>query len=154
MLREWKEHQQSRENITGYHPRSIVSSIWYFILIQQLYGIQITRTSDSSEPADFSNVTHKWIFQEEYSSSIIESFACQRGREVAARETRTREAPPRACAEDVTGGRRGLRIKTSLSHLGHIQGRRHLLRFGLHRAVAEGPFQHRLLDPQQLTHLF
>lgn len=35
MLREWKEHQQSRENITGYHPRSIVSSskqhmIFYF----------------------------------------------------------------------------------------------------------------------------
>ena len=39
------------------------------------------------------------------------------------------------------------------SHLGHVERGRHLLHLGFHGAVAESPLQHRLLNPQQLTHL-
>lgn len=40
-----------------------------------------------------------------------------------------------------------------VTDLRHVEGGGHLLQLGLHRAVAEGSLQHRLLDAQQLAHL-
>lgn len=39
-----------------------------------------------------------------------------------------------------------------VTDLRHIEGGGHLLQFGFHCAVAEGPFQHRLLDAKQFAH--
>lgn len=41
-----------------------------------------------------------------------------------------------------------------LSDLGDVQSSGHFLQLGLHRAVAEGSLQNRLLDSQELAHLF
>lgn len=55
------------------------------------------------------------------------------------------------------GGRRAQRTGkelNSLSDLGDVQGSGHFLQLCLHRAVAKGSLQNRLLDSQELTHLF
>lgn len=52
------------------------------------------------------------------------------------------------------GGHRHEKEPKLLSDLGHVQGGGHFLQLCLHCAVAEGSLQNRLLDSQELTHLF